>query len=75
MKKKKKLIIIPLIIALLVLGGVYFYYQRIGDAASLSVNEKKWLQENKEKVVDFEIVNNVPLFGMNGNGVVFKNIY
>lgn len=74
MKKKKKLIIIPLIIALLVLGGVYFYYQRIGDAASLSVNEKKWLQENKEKVVDFEIVNNVPLFGMNGNGVVFQFI-
>ncbi len=74
MKKKKKIIIIPLIIALFVLGGVYFYYQRIDDATSLSVSEKKWLQENKTKVVDFEIVNNVPLFGMNGNGVIFQFI-
>ncbi len=75
MKNKKKLfIIIPLIIAALVFVGVYFYYNYEDNATKLTAGDKKWLNDNNERIVDFEVINNLAVYGLNGSGVFFSFI-
>ncbi len=63
--KKKWVITIPIIIALLVLVGLYYYYNRL-DSNSFSISDKKWIEEHQSNVVDFEILNDYPIFGEGG---------
>lgn len=72
--KKKLIIIIPIIIAILTFVGVYRYYNKEDKTTSLTIVEKKWIEDNKDKVADFEIINDYPLYGMNGEGVFFDFI-
>lgn len=72
--KKKLIIIIPIVIALLTFVFVYRYYNKEDKTTTLTVTEKRWVQDNKDKSYDFEIVNDYPLYGMNGEGVVFDFI-
>ena len=68
---KKKYIIIPLIIALIAFILAYRYYNKEDAKTTLTINEKHWVEENVDRTIDFEIVNNYPLYGMNGAGVLF----
>ena len=72
--KKRLIIIIPIIIAIVAFVGVYRYYNKEDNTTTLTVAQKKWIEENNDKVVDFEVINNYPLYGMNGNGVFFDFI-
>lgn len=70
--KKKLIIIIPIVIALLTFVFVYRYYNKEDKTTTLTVTEKRWVEENKEKTYDFEVINDYPLYGMNGTGVIFN---
>ena len=70
--KKKLIIIIPILIALLVFVGVYVYFNHEDAKTSLTVREKKWITNNSDKKYDFEIVNNLPIYSMDGTGVIFE---
>lgn len=72
--KKKLIIIIPILIALLVFIGVYLYFNHEDTKTSLTVREKKWITNNIDKKYDFEIVNDLPVFSMDGTGVIFDFI-
>ena len=72
--KKKLIIIIPILIALLVFIGVYAYFNHEDAKTSLTVREKKWITNNYDKKYDFEIVNNLPVYSMDGTGVIFDFI-
>ena len=72
--KKRLIIIIPLIIAAVAFFFVYRYYNKEDKTTTLTVVEKKWVQDNKEKAYDFEVVNDYPLYGLNGEGVIFDFI-
>lgn len=72
MKKKISYIIIPIIIALVAFIFVYRYYNKEDRTTTLTVSEKRWVEDNKDKAFDFEIVNDYPLYGMNGEGVIFN---
>ena len=72
--KKKLIIIIPILIALLVFIGVYAYFNHEDAKTSLTVREKKWITNNSDKKYDFEIVNNLPVYSMDGTGVIFDFI-
>lgn len=72
--KKKLIIIIPILIAIIAFVFVYRYYNKEDKTTSLTVTEKKWIQDNAKTAVDFEIINDYPLYGMNGNGVFFDFI-
>lgn len=39
---------------------------------ALTVTEKKWVEENKSNVIDFSVINDYPLYGLNGKGVFFN---
>ncbi len=74
MKKKIFIIIIPIVIALVAFVGVYRYYNKEDKTTTLTVTEKRWVEENEEQAFDFEIVNDYPLYGLNGEGVIFNFI-
>lgn len=70
--KKKLIVIIPLIIAIITFVVVYRYYNKEDATTSLTIVEKKWVEENKKETFDFEVINDYPLYGMNGEGVFFE---
>lgn len=72
--KKKLIVIIPIIIAIITFVFVYRYYNKEDSTTTLNVNEKRWVVENHSKTYDFEVVNDYPIFGENGSGVVFQFI-
>lgn len=70
---KKKLIAIAGVIVFLVTAGCIFYYFNYEDKeTSLTIAEKRWIEQNKAIKVNFEVLNDIPLFGMNGSGVLFQ---
>ena len=69
--KKKLVVAIPLIIAIVTFIFVYRYYNKEDKTTTLTVSEKRWVEENNEKEYDFEVVNDYPLYGINGTGVIF----
>ena len=72
--KKKILILLPIIIAVVTFVFVYRYYNKEDKTTTLTITEKRWVEENADKEFDFEIVNDYPLYGYNGVGVIFDFI-
>lgn len=72
--KKRLIIIIPILIAIVAFVFVYRYYNKEDKTTTLTVSERKWVEENKDQTYDFEIVNDYPLYGTNGEGVIFDFI-
>ena len=70
--KKKFLIIAPILVIIIVFVGVYIYYNREDAETSLTVNEKKWVLDNDSTMIDINVINDYPLYGLNGEGVFFK---
>ena len=69
--KKKLVIILPILIAAIAFFFVYRYYNKEDKTTTLTVTEKRWVEKNKDQAFDFEVVNDYPLYGLNGNGVIF----
>ena len=72
MRKKALVILIPLVIASVLFVLVYRHYNKEDKTTTLTVAEKKWVEKNKDKTYDFEVINDYPLYGMNGEGVIFN---
>ena len=72
MKKKKIIIIIvSLIIATLLSGGVYYILTRQDKNTTLTILEKQWIEENKNEIIDLGMINKIPIFNYNGEGLLF----
>ena len=63
--KKKWIIIIPLVIAILVFAGLYYVFNR-EDKNSFTISENKWIKEHSSTIIDFNILNDYPVFGESG---------
>ena len=72
--KKKLLVILPILIAIIAFVFVYRYYNKEDKTTTLTITEKRWVEENQDKEFDFEIINDYPLYGLNGVGVIFDFI-
>ena len=70
--KKKLFIILPIVVVLSVFIGVSVYYNRADANTALNVNEKKWVEENDSTMIDINVINDYPLYGLNGEGVFFS---
>ena len=74
MKKKPLIItIISVLIVALVLG-VYYYYTRQDKETSLTILEKRWIERNKNDLIDISIMSDAPVFSYNGEGLIFDFI-
>ena len=71
----KKIGIIAVII-ILVLGsiGIVRFFTKEDQKTALTVIEKKWIEDNKNNVIDFYVLNDVPIISDNGSGILFDFI-
>ncbi|NLA33320.1 MAG: diguanylate cyclase [Tenericutes bacterium] len=69
--KKKLYLIIPILVAFLVFTGVLIYYQYERAKTSFTIAEKRWIENNKNNIIDIEVINNIPIYGINGEGIFF----
>lgn len=72
--KKKLILIFAIIIAIVAFIFVYRYYNNEDKTTSLTVNEKRWVQDNKSTSIDIEVINDYPIYGMEGDGVFYDFI-
>ena len=63
----KKLIIIIAVVVLLLGGfGIYYYFTNEDDKTTLTVSERQWVEDNKNKLIDFKIAKKCILIGIIG---------
>lgn len=67
-------IVAILVVALIAFFG-YFVFIKQDEKTTLTLMDKKWIEENKNTLVDFGIVNGIPIFSYEGNGVFFEFIH
>ena len=68
----KKIGIIATIV-ILVLGsiGIVRFFTKEDQKTTLTVSEKRWIENNKNNIIDFAALNNIPIVSDNGNGLFF----
>jgi len=73
-KRSKKIIFI--MFAVIIVISVYAYrtfnLDQNKGILNLSLFEKRWLEDNKNKMIDIAIPNNLPIFGKEGTGIFFS---
>lgn len=73
-KKKIVVISIVLIIFAVLLAGLYIFLTNEDEKTTLNVIEKQWIENNKNNIIDIGIVNDIPVFNYEGEGVIFDFI-
>lgn len=71
MKKKTLFIFIPLLICALVFVGVYVTLNYEDKDTSLTILEKRWIEQNSKTKVNLDMVNDIAVIGNSGTGVIF----
>lgn len=73
MSKKKVIIISIVVVAIIsILGfGGYSIFFKQDENSTLTLIDKKWIEDNKNTIVDLGIVNNIPILSYEGTGVLF----
>lgn len=69
-KSKKKIFYLIIGIAIIIFIGLYLAFNYT-EPNILDSSDKKWIVENGGRVIDIDVMNDVPIFGNNGSGVVF----
>jgi len=70
--KTNKLIILSLIVLIMTISIVVFILNYTKDSLSLSIIEKNWINNNAHNIIDVSVYNDVPIYGKNGEGVIFS---
>lgn len=70
-KKRNAIITIVFLSIILLSGGIFFILNYSVDDNSLTILEKKWLTDSANQIVDVQVYNNIPVYGYNGNGIIF----
>ena len=70
MKNRKKIIFVILGIAIVVFLGLYVI-MNYAEPNNLDSQDKKWIADNGGKVIDIDIINDIPIYSNNGTGVLF----
>ena len=72
-KNKKKIIITSIVLALLVVILIsIFCFWNFKNKNSLSLEENKWIDSNKQNIIDVAIINDIPILSYNGEGIVYN---
>lgn len=68
---KKVGIIAIVVIVILASVGVFRYFTKEDNKTTLTVTEKKWIENNKNNLIDLSIPSDVDIISNNGEGIVF----
>ena len=69
-KKNRKMLII-LIVSIVLIIGVFSIVKYFTNENTLTISEKKWIDENTESSINVNVINNAGVFGYEGYGVYF----
>lgn len=70
MKSKKKLLLLVFGIAAVVFVSLYVIIN-YSEPNILNSQDKKWIADNGGKVIDIDVINDIPVYSNNGSGVIF----
>ena len=73
-KKKRKIILIALFLVAIVAGIVVFLFLDNKDKNALDLSENKWVEANKQNVIDVAVINEIPVVSNNGVGIFYDYI-
>lgn len=71
MNNKKTKIIIILIILLISVFALIWFFTKEDKNTSLNIVEKRWIENNKNKVIDISAPDEIPVISNNGSGIFF----
>ena len=76
MKKNRKILLILgiSILAIALLTTTYVLLTTPDKDTTLTALEKRWVEQNKNKIINIAVLNNIPIFGTEGEGVFFDYI-
>ena len=76
MKKNRKILLILgiAILAIALLTTAYVLLTTPDKDTTLTALEKRWVEQNKNNVINIAVLNDIPLFGVDGEGVFFDYI-
>lgn len=75
MKNKKIIITIIIVVILSIIVGVtYHVLTKQDEKTTLTILEKQWIEDNKNNIIDLGMVNNIPIFNYDGEGILFDFI-
>lgn len=69
--KKKLFFIISIILLVGIVGGSIYFFTGTDSKDNYSLEESKWLEENKNKVIDLYMPSDISLLTYNGKGILF----
>jgi len=71
---KKKTIFI-LIICIIIVGisiaGIFYFSNNKKESTKFNLDEQRWIEKNKNNVIDFYLPSDIDVFSYNGKGVLF----
>lgn len=70
--KINKIVILSIIGLILTISIVIFILNYTKDSSSLSILEKNWINNNSNNIIDVSVYNDVPIYGQNGEGIIFS---
>ena len=70
-KKKILLITLPLVLLAIIIFVAFSVNKSNNEKGVFSLLEKRWIEKNKNRTVDVSVLNNIPIFGEDGEGVFF----
>ena len=70
-KKKALLIALPLVLLAIIIVVAISVNKSNNEKGVFSLIEKRWIEKNKNTSVDVSVLNDIPLFGEDGEGVFF----
>ena len=71
MKYNKKwfLFIIGAALFLILSVGIYLFFFRKDKNSTLTLSEKQWIEQGKNKIIDLGIISDIPVFNYEGKGI------
>jgi diguanylate cyclase (GGDEF)-like protein len=69
--KKKIIIIIVLLLVVAGIGGGIYYFTRDDSTSKYTLEEQRWMEENKNKSIDVYIPSDIASLTLSGNGLFF----
>jgi len=67
-----KKIFIPIILIVVIVLGGYFFLVKEDKITTLNLFEKQWIENNKNKIIDMSIINDIPILSYNGEGIILE---
>ena len=68
---KKKILLIVLILIVLGGAGAFYYFNFRSTSTTLTAEEQKWIEDNRNNLIDFSVPSDIPVLSTSGTGVIF----